>query len=165
MKKYSVMLHISGIINHIWLSFMVNLCEIMTFRGIFFIFSKFWFSGLLQGWKGKRWSKMRKNYVCHVPYLKKHTYDFHLWYTYMCKMITSTGIFFIFLKILIFWVVRGVKGQKVVQNKKKLYLTCYISQETYIIWFSFMVHICKIITSTGVFSIFSKFWFSGLLGG
>ena len=33
-------------------------------------------------WKGKKCSKMRKNYVCHAPYLKKRTsYDFHLWYT------------------------------------------------------------------------------------
>ena len=32
-------------------------------------------------WKGKKCSKMRKNYVCHAPYLKKRTsYDFHLWY-------------------------------------------------------------------------------------
>ena len=46
------------------------------------MFSKFWFSGLLGGYKGKKWSKMRKKYVCHIPHLKKHTsYDFHLWYT------------------------------------------------------------------------------------
>ena len=41
--------------------------------------------------------------------------------------------FFLFFKILIFWVVRGVKGQKMAQNEKKLCLSCSISQEPYII--------------------------------
>ena len=36
----------------------------------------------------------------------------------MCKMMISPWIFFHFYEILIFWVVRGVKGQKVAQNKK-----------------------------------------------
>ena len=73
--------------------------------------------------------------------------------------------FFLFFKILIFWVVRGVKGQKMAQNEKKLCLSCSISQEPYIIWFLFMVHLCKMIISPGVFFFFSKFWFSGLLKG
>ena len=81
---------------------------------------------------------------------------------HMCKVITSTGFFFHFLKILIFWIFRGVKGQKMVQNEETLCLLYSIFQETYIIWFPFMVHMCKMIIST---SIFSKFWLSGLLGG
>ena len=56
----------------------------------------------------------------------------------------------IFLKILIFWVCRWVKGQKMVQNDKKLCLLHSISQEPYI-WFSFMVQMCKMIISSGVF--------------
>ena len=56
----------------------------------------------------------------------------------------------IFLKILIFWVYRWVKGQKMVQNDKKLCLLHSISQEPYI-WFSFMVQMCKMIISSGVF--------------
>ena len=39
-----------------------------------------------------------------------------------------------------FWVVKEVKRQKMVQNEKKLCLLCFISQETYIIRFSSMVH-------------------------
>ena len=70
---------------------------------------------------------------------------------YVCKMIISSGIFSIFLKILIFWVHRGVKGQKMVQNDKKLCLLCSISQEPYIIWLSFMVQMCKMIISPGMF--------------
>ena len=63
-------------------------------------------------------------------------------------------LFFIFFKILIFWVVREIKGQKMVQNDKKFCLL--ISQEPYIIWLSFMVHFCKMIISPGVFFHFFK---------
>ena len=38
-----------------------------------------------------------------------------------------------------------------VQNDKKVYLLHSISQEPYIIWLSFMVQMCKIIISAGVF--------------
>ena len=69
--------------------------------------------------------------------------------------------FFHFFKILIFQVVRGVKGQKMVQNDKKFCLLHSISQEPYIIWLSFMVHMCKMIISPGVFSFFQNFDFSG----
>ena len=64
-----------------------------------------------------------------------------------------------------FWVVMGLKQQKMVQNDKKILLLHTISQEPYIIWLSFMVHMCKMIISPGVFFSFSKFWFSRLLGG
>ena len=84
---------------------------------------------------------------------------------HMCKMIISLDILFIFFKIFIFCVVKGVNRQKTVQNDKKFSLSCSISQERYIIWFSFIVHMSKIIISPGVFFIFSKFWFFGLLGG
>ena len=61
-----------------WLSFMVHLCEMMISpdRHFFPFFFKFWFFGLLVGWKVKKWSKMTKNCVCCSPYLRKHTsYD------------------------------------------------------------------------------------------
>ena len=86
-------------------------------------------------------------------------------------------VLFCFFKILILWVVkggagrggvggagRGVKGQKMVQNGKKLSLLRSISQESHI-WFLFMVLLCKMIISPGVFFIFSKFWFFVLLEG
>ena len=37
----------------------------------------------------------------------------------MCKMMIYPGISFFFFLILIFWAVRGVKGQKMAQMKKK----------------------------------------------
>ena len=84
---------------------------------------------------------------------------------HMCKMIILPDFFFIFFKILIFWVVSGVKWQKTVQNDKKFCLSLFISQKPYIIWLSFMVHMCKMIISSEFFFIFSKFWYFGLLEG
>ena len=113
---------------------------------------------------GKKLSKMTKNSVRCAHYLRKHTsYDCNLWYT--CVKWYLQAFFFNFFKILIFWIVRGVKGKKMVQNDKKICLLHSISQEPYIIWLSFMVHMCKMIISPGVFFSFSKFWFFGLLGG
>ena len=71
-------------------------------------------------------------------------------------MMISPGVFFFvfffnFLKILIFWVHRVVKGQKMSQNDKKFCLLCSISQESYTIWLPFMVQMCKMIISPGVF--------------
>ena len=80
---------------------------------------------------------------------------------YLCKMMISWN-FFQFFKISIFWVVSGVKGQKTFQNDKEFCSSCFISQEPYITWLSFMVPMCKIIIFSGVFfSIFQNFDFSG----
>ena len=47
-------------------------------------------------------------------------------------MMISPGVFFFFFGILIFWAVRGIKGQKKVKNEKEqLHLSCAISQEQY----------------------------------
>ena len=59
-------------------------------------------------------------------------------------------LFFSFLQNFVFKVVRGVKGQKTYQNDKKVFLLCLIFQEPYIIWLSFVLHKCKMI-SPGVF--------------
>ena len=105
---------------------------------------------------GKEWSKMRKkNSVCCTPYLRYHaSYDFYLWYP--CVKWYHQEFFF--------WV-KGVKGQKIAHNGKKLCLSHLISQEPYIIWLSFVVHKCKMTISPAVFLIFSKSWFFGLSGG
>ena len=71
---------------------------------------------------------------------------------------THLFFFFHFLKILIFWVHKGIKGQKT----QKIVLHS-ISQEPYIIWLSIMVRMCKMIISLSVSS--SKFWFTGFSGG
>ena len=71
-----------------------------------------------------------------------------------------------FFRILICGVVIEVKGQKIVQNYKKFCPSCSISQEPHIIWLSFMVHICKMIISLGVFLVgFQNFDFLGCQEG
>ena len=82
-------------------------------------------------------------------------------------MTISPGSFLIFSKFWFFWVVRGLKGQKTVQNDKKFCPLHSTSQKPYIIWLSFMVHICKMIISSDFFLIyllFFKFSFSGYIG-
>ena len=59
--------------------------------------------------------------------------------------------FFHFFKILIFWVVRGVKGQKIAQNEKeKLHLSDVVSQEQCSIW-SCLIHLFKMMISAAIF--------------
>ena len=99
-------------------------------------------------------------------------------------------MFFLFFKILIFWVLRRVKEQKMAWNDKNfvlctLYLrnhtsydfdlccTCVkgysikwpkmtkklsqsISQELYLIWLWFLVHMCKMMISPAIFFHFFK---------
>ena len=66
-----------------------------------------------------------------------------IWLSFMVQMckIISPGVFFKF-KISIFWVVRGLKGQKMTQSDKKFCLSHSVSQEPYIIWLwsSYDVH-------------------------
>ena len=57
----------------------------------------------------------------------------------------TTCDYFHFFKIFIFRVVNGVKGQNIAQNNKKFCLSCSISKEPCIIWFSFIMHTCKMI--------------------
>ena len=59
-----------------------------------------------------------------------------------------------FYKILTFLVVTGVKEQKTAQNDIKFCLLHSISQEPCIKWLSFIVHIYKMIISSGIFVFF-----------
>ena len=83
-------------------------------------------------WKGKRakhGQRWQKKSVCCSWYLRNHiSYDCHLWYTCVNDISRS---FFYFFKTLIFWIVRGVKGQKIAQNDKKSCLPCLIYQKPY----------------------------------
>ena len=81
---------------------------------------------------------------------------------HMCQTIISLRVFQ-FFKILIFQVFGVVEAQKTDQNDKKFCPTCSISQEPYIIWLLFMVHIWKMIISPDIFFFFFKIL--GTLGG
>ena len=94
--------------------------------------------------------------ISQEPYIIWLSFIVHMWKNY-----NISSCFFHFFKILIFWVVRGVKRKKMTQNEKKiLSVTCSISQEPYITWLSFMVHLYKMIISPGVLNFFKIliFW-------
>ena len=126
----------------------------------FFQFFKILFFWVVRGVKEQKQVQNKKFYLSH--FISQEQYIIWLpFMVHLCKMIISLGGFSIFVKILFFWVVRGVKGQKTVQNDKKLCLLHSISQEPYIIWLSSMVHMCKMIISLGFCFIFSNFLFFG----
>ena len=96
-KKLSVAPYISGTIYHMIFVDGTNVVNKIS-SGIFFIVSKFWFSGSLGGWKSKKMAQMtKKNSVYLTLYLRNGT-------SYDCD---SPAIFFHFFKILIFGVFRG----------------------------------------------------------
>ena len=96
---------------------------------------------------------------------------FIIWLSFMvqmCKMIISPGVFFSF-KVLIFGVVRGLKGHKKWPKMTKISVCCTLYFRNHIsydlhLWCTCMY---KRIISPGIFfvSLFSKFWFLGSLGG
>ena len=134
----------------------VSRCFFQFFKILFF-----WVVKQVQN-KSKKQVQNKKFYLSH--FISREQYIIWLpFMVHLCKMIISPSGFSIFVKILGFWVVRGVKGQKTVQNDKKLCLLHSISQEPYIIWLSSMVHICKMIISLGFCFIFSNFLFFGFV--
>ena len=156
----SVALHISWLIHHM-IAISGALVLNYDISRDFFHFIKiliFWVVGRVKGQKMVQNEKK----LCLSRSISQESYI--IWFSFMvhiCKMVLSTGIFFHFSKILIFRVIRGVKVQKIVRNDKKFSLSRSISQETYIIWSSFVLCKCKMIISSGLFSFFHDFDFSG----
>ena len=107
----------------IWSWFLVNLCKMMISPGTCFIFKILVFQAV-RGTKGQKMAQNDKNSVCHTSYLRNH--NCLLWYTCV-KWLYISRIFFYFLKMLIFWVAIGVKGQKMTQHEKKLSFVLHIS--------------------------------------
>ena len=105
-----------------WFSVMVLMCKMIISPWAFSIFSKFWFGGLLGCVKEQKIAQNDKTFclLCSIsqePYIMWLSFVVH-----KCKMMISPCVFFQFLKILIFWVLRRVKGQKIVQNDKRFSL-------------------------------------------
>ena len=99
--------------------------------------------------------------ICRAPYIRNHT-SYQLWYTSVKWWYLQAYCFDLVFQILIFKVFREVEGQKMVQNDKKLWLSCwYLKNHT--LWLWFMVHVCKMIISPGIFLIFQNFDFAGFL--
>ena len=134
------MLHISGIIH------MLLMFKMIIPPCVFFIFSKFWFSRLLGG---QQIAQNDKKFCLSCSIYQEPYVIWSLFLVCKCKMIISPGVFFFyFFKILIFWVVRRVKGQKWPKMTKNWPLL-FISREPYIIWSWFMVYMYKRIISPG----------------
>ena len=144
-KKSCLLLSISQEPYIIWLSLMVQICK-MICPGVFFNFKILIFQvvrGLKEQKNGPKWQK----FLSVAPYISGTINDLHLWYIYVYKRIISPGIFFIFLKILIFGIIRG-DGKRAKNGPKW----------QKILWFGYT---CKMMTSTANFFIFQNFNFWG----
>ena len=93
-KNLSVAVDISGTIYHMIVIY-VTPVQNDDVSSVFFIFSKFWFFGLLRGLHIKNWSKMRKHSVFRPPYLRNYT-SFDSWF-----FIYSTLLLLLLLLLLI----------------------------------------------------------------
>ena len=126
------------------------------FSSFFFFFFEILIVWVGSGVKRQICPKMIKNSVCCSSYLRNHTsYVYHLWYT--CVKGWYLQVFlFIFPN---FWFFGLLGGEKVNNGPKweKFCLAHSISQEPYIIWFSFMVHMCKMIISPSISPFFQNF--------
>ena len=118
----------------IWSWFLIQLCKMMISPG-FFHFFKILIFQVINGGKREKMTQDDKKFclLCSIS-LEPYT----IWLSFMlhlCKMMIPPGVLFIFFEILIFWVVRRVKGQKMVQNDKTFCLSWSMSQKAYIIWY------------------------------
>ena len=96
--------------------------------------------------------------LCLVQFISQEAYIWLWFLVHICKMMTSLDAFFIFFKVLVFQFVRGCEGKNDT-NWKKFCPSHSISEELYLIWFLFLVHMCKMMISRTCFFIFPKFWF------
>ena len=131
---------------------------------MFFSILKFWFSGLSEGWKGKKGPKWQKS----LPVSLHTSGTVHIiwsWFlVHMCKMMISPAIFFIFQNF-DFGLSGGWKGKKKAQNDKKILpVSLRTSGTVHIIWLWFLLHMCKMMISPTIFFIFQNFDFCVFMG-
>ena len=159
MTKNSVVLCISGTIHHMIIIYGIYVSNDNISRHFFHIFKIFIFD-VVRRVKGQ---KMVQNEKKLCPSCSIFQEPYIVWLSFMvhiCKMIMSL-YFFSFLQNFDFLGHEWVKVQKMVQNDKKFCLLCSISEEPYITWLSFMVHMCQMIMSPGIFSCLQSFDFLG----
>ena len=143
-KKFSLVEFISQEPYIIWLSFIVHFCKMMISPGVFF-FLHFFKILILWVVRGCKWAKNDPKWeqilsvVVHISGIIHHMIFIMV---LMFKMIIPRS-FFYFLKILIFWVVGRVQGQKWPKMARNS-VFC-----TYIIW-SWTIHHMILIYSTHV---------------
>ena len=105
-------------------------------------------------------------FMCHAPH-----YFWSLFLVHICKMMISPVcfvlffFFFHFLRILIFQVFREVRAKYSPKWKTKIISVIHLSQEQCSIWSWFLVHLCQMIISPGVFVNFFKILIFGVASG
>ena len=100
------------------------------------------------------------NYICHA--ISQEECSIWSWFqVHLHQVMISPEVFFSFFQSFVFLGCYWVKRAKMAQNDKKSCLSHFISRELYMIWLSFMVHLCKRMISPGVF--FFSFFFSKFL--
>ena len=111
---------------HLWYK------SVKWYLSVFFSFiPNFDFLGCWWGKRAKNVPKWQKiiSVMLHISGTIHHMV---IYATLVWNGVTSRCLFFsFFLKMLIFWVVSGLKGQKLVENETKFCLSCSISQEQY----------------------------------
>ena len=114
--------------HNFWYTYLVHTYVKWWYLHVFFsVFQNFDFLDFHGGKRGKngpKWEKTLSLFISQEPYIRL-SFMVHL-----CKMIITPGGFLSFFQNFDFW---GVKGQKMVQNDKKLCLLCSISQEPYLL--------------------------------
>ena len=142
-------------------------CIKWWYRQAFCSFFLFWFFRLLGQKMDKKGQKMaqKEKKLCLLCSISQEPYI--IWLSsvvHKFKMMISPGVFFHFFKFWFFRLSGGSKCKKFPKMTKNLCLLCIISQEPYIIWSLFMVHICKRIISP-VFFTFCQIFISGVNSG
>ena len=105
-------------------------------------------------------------FMCHAPH-----YFWSLFLVHIFKMMISPVCFFVFffffhfLRILIFQVFREVRAKYSPKWKTKIISVIHLSQEQCSIWSWFLVHLCQMIISPGVFVNFFKILIFGVASG
>ena len=132
-KKFSLVHFISQEPYIIWLSFMVHFCKMMISPGVFFFFFHFFKILILWVVRGCKWAKNDPKWekiLSVVVLISGIIHHMIFIMVLMLKMIIPRS-FFYFSKILIFWVVGRVQGQKWPKMaRNSVFCTLYIRNHT-----------------------------------
>ena len=87
--------------------------------------------------------------ISHEPYI--------IWLLLMVNLVISPSVALLISKVWFFGLLEGWEDEKWPKMTKISVRRAFIPQEYYIIWYPFLVHMCKRIISPGLFLHFSKF--------